>query len=76
VRNLLGFREGDTISGAFREMRPTPALLKFFIALLGLALAASVWDQFALLWQIAGGALGGHLDAFAWSAPPAGDGGL
>ena len=54
MRNLLGFREGDTISGAFREMRPTPALLKIFIALLGLALAASVWDQFALLWQIAG----------------------
>ena len=32
-------------------MRPTPALLKFLIALLGLALAASVWDQLALLWH-------------------------
>jgi len=38
-------------------MRPTPALLKLLTTLLGLALAACVWGQFVLLWQIAGGAL-------------------
>lgn len=34
-------------------MRPTPTLLKPLTALLGLAVAAAVWVQFGLLWQIA-----------------------
>lgn len=38
-------------------MRPTSLLLKLLIAWLVLAVAASVWEKFAILWQIAGGAL-------------------
>ncbi|MFM2168178.1 MAG: hypothetical protein RIS79_2549, partial [Verrucomicrobiota bacterium] len=38
-------------------MRPTPALLKLLTLLFGLALAACVWDQFALLWKVAAGLL-------------------
>lgn len=38
-------------------MRPTPLLLKLLIAWLVLAVAASVWEKFVILWQIAGGAL-------------------
>jgi uncharacterized protein (DUF58 family) len=38
-------------------MRPTTRLLQCLTALLLLALAASVWARFALLWQIGGGLL-------------------
>ncbi|MFM7604086.1 MAG: DUF58 domain-containing protein [Prosthecobacter sp.] len=47
-------------------MRPTPTLLKLLTALFGLAVAASVWVQFELLWQmgVAAGALLMGIDAF------------
>ncbi len=38
-------------------MRPTTRLIQFLIAMLLLALAASVWDRFVLLWQLGGGLL-------------------
>lgn len=38
-------------------MRPTSTLIKLLTAMLGLSVAACVWEQFVLLWQIAGGLL-------------------
>lgn len=38
-------------------MRPTALLLKLLLAWLVLAVAASVWEKFAVLWQIGGAAL-------------------
>jgi uncharacterized protein (DUF58 family) len=50
-------------------MRPTSTLLKLLTLLLGLALAACVWGQFVLLWQIAGGFLLVVMAVDAFSLP-------